>query len=98
MKAKNTPQYKHSKLIYNVFELSSYAKEQQKKDNHIWVETWSKSSFVIKEIVTGTALGWVHLKQERKAFFKVWCTPETWPDFTAELDGSKPSKTGSMRP
>lgn len=47
---------------------------------------------------TGAALGCVHFEQLRKAFFKARWTAVTQTPLTTELEGSKLSKTGKMRP
>lgn len=53
--------------------------------------SWSKRN-------TGAALGCVHFEHIRKAFFKARCAAVTQTPLTTELEGSKLSKTGKMRP
>jgi hypothetical protein len=47
---------------------------------------------------TGAALGCVHFVHVRKAFFRAKCAADTQTPLTTELEGSKLSKTGKMRP
>lgn len=48
--------------------------------------------------ITGAAFGCEHFEQARKAFFKARCAADTQTPLTMELEGSKLSKTGKMRP
>lgn len=47
---------------------------------------------------TGAALGCVHFEHVRNAFFKARCAADTQTPLTTELEGSKLSKTGRVRP
>lgn len=47
---------------------------------------------------TGAAPGCVHFKKAVKACFKAWNAPGTFIPLITELEGSKQSRTGNIRP